>query len=79
MPITLEAVREQLLEPQYVTVSQAQYVSGLGKSSIYNIVRDPANKVRTKAFCTSKTRRKKVRLIHYADLLAFLDRLPKDL
>jgi hypothetical protein len=70
---------EGLLEPAYITISQAQYVSGLGKSSIYNIIRDPGNKIRTRAFSTSKARRKKVRLIHYADLLRFLDRLPRDL
>jgi hypothetical protein len=68
-----------LLKPEWLTTSQAQYVSGLGKSSIYNIVKDPANGVRTRAFCRSTDRRRKVRLINYSDLLAFISRLPEDL
>jgi len=78
MPSTtaLEPAKEQLLEPRYITINQATFFSGLGRSSIYNIVKDPTNKVRTKAFSLSKARKKKVRLIHYGDLVAYLDRLP---
>jgi hypothetical protein len=79
MTTLIESDKDKFLEPNYITISQAQYVSGLGKTSLYTVIKDPANKVRTKAFCLSKARRKKVRLIHYADLVAYLDRLPADI
>lgn len=65
--------------PEYVTVAQAQVVCNLGKSSIYTVIKDPANKIRTRAFSLGKARQRKVRLIHYGDLLRFLDNLPEDL
>jgi hypothetical protein len=67
------------LEPEWITPSQAQYVSGLGKSSIYTVIKDPANKIRTRAFSLGKARQRKVRLIHYQDLLRYLHNLPEDL
>jgi hypothetical protein len=67
------------LEPEYITVPQAQVVCSLGKSSIYSVIKDPKNKIRTRAFSLGRARRKKVRLIHYGDLLRFLDQLPVDL
>ena len=65
--------------PEYITIAIAQQLSGLGKSSVYKIIKDPANKVRTRAFCMTKARQKKVRLVNYRDLVAYLDRLPTDL
>ena len=66
------------LEPEYITISQAQVVSNLGKSSLYNLVNNRL--VRSRVFSISRSGRgKRIRLIHYKDLLHFLDTLPEDL
>ena len=64
---------------EYITLETAQLISGLGKSSVYSVVGNPENHIRTRAFCLGERRRKKKRLIHYRDWLAYLDRLPVDL
>ncbi len=66
------------LEPEYITVSQAQVVCNLGKSSIYNLVNNRL--VRSRVFSISRSGRgKRIRLINYRDLLRYLDELPEDL
>lgn len=76
---TTAGPQPRAVEPEYVPFQSALLVSGLGKSSLYAVIKDPANKIRTRAFSTGKARRKKVRLIHYGDLLRYLDSLPEDL
>lgn len=66
------------LDPEYITIVQCQQLSSLGKTSIYKVIRDESNKVRTKSFCTSPTRLRCVRLVNRKDFLAFLERLPED-
>jgi hypothetical protein len=76
----LHELRTKGLEAKYITVSQAQLVSNLGRSSVYNIINDPRNKIRTKCFSTKRDNpHRKVRLINYEDFLKFLDCLPEDL
>jgi GTP-binding protein EngB required for normal cell division len=66
------------LEPEYITIPQAQIVSNLGKSSLYNIINKRL--VKSRVFSISRSGRgKRVRLISYKDLLRFLDTLPEDL
>jgi len=64
---------------EYITLETAQLISGLSKSSVYSVIGDPENRIRTRAFCLGPKRRKKVRLINYRDWIAYLDRLPIDL
>jgi hypothetical protein len=61
MPSTtaLEPAKEQLLEPRYITINQATFYSGLGRSSIYNILRDRKNRVGTRAFAYPRIARKR--------------------
>jgi hypothetical protein len=66
------------LEPEYITISQAQVVSNLGKSSLYNLIK--GRLVRSRVFSLSRSGKgKRIRLVHYQDLLRFLDQLPEDL
>jgi hypothetical protein len=66
------------LEPEYITVSQAQVVCNLGKSSLYNLINKRL--IKSRVFSISRSGKgKRIRLIHYPSLLQFLEDLPEDL